>query len=128
MNLKLLFICLAVASAGAADLQKYDYRLLKIQNVSTMEQEMNQAAADGYAFQALIGRQDEALVIVMEKVLDGKAHVDRTYKLLSASKASTMERQLQEAGAVGFKLLQITVANTSFWHGEDLVSILIKEE
>ena len=128
MRLVILIAVLGVATAGAADPQRYDYRILNIQNISKMEQEMNEAAVDGYSFQALIGREDEALVIVMVKALDGKAHGSRTYKLLSASKTSAMRRQLQDAGADGFKLLEMTVANTSFWHSNDLVSILSKEE
>jgi uncharacterized glyoxalase superfamily protein PhnB len=124
----MLLICLAVTTVGAADLQKYDYRLLKIQKVSTMEQEMNEAAADGFAFQALLERNGQQLMLVMEKALDEKARGNKKYKLLSTSKTSTMQKELQEAGEAGFKILEMTVAETSFWGGHELVCILVKEE
>jgi len=121
MRLRILLVCLAVATASAADLQKYDYRILAITKTSTMEKEMNEAAADGYSFQAVMGREGTKLVLVMGKALDGEARGNKTYKLLSASKTSTMQKELQEAGEAGFKLLEMTVANTSFWGGGELV-------
>ena len=128
MRLRILLICLVVATAGAADLQKYEYRILPIGKIPTMEKAMNEAAADGYSFQAVTGEEGQDLVIVMGKALDGETHRGKTYKLLSTSKISTMQEELQQAGEAGFRLLEITFAHTSYWGGNKLVCILSKEE
>jgi hypothetical protein len=129
MSLRIAAAYLAVvATVAAADLPTFDYRLLSRQNVHAMEQAMNEAAADGYAYRALLPGDDRELLVVMEKAVGGEVSIRATYKLLSTSRKVTMERELQEAGEAGFRLLEVTVAVTSFWGGDELVCILGKEE
>ncbi len=49
-----------------------------------------------------------------------------TYKLLATSRTSTMQKELAEVGAEGYRLLGMTVASTAVG-GSELVCILRKD-
>ena len=61
----------------------------------------------------------------MERTGDGGKQFD--YRVLATEKASTLEKDLRQAGADGFQLAGMTVAKTSFG-GAEIVSILRKTE
>jgi hypothetical protein len=48
------------------------------------------------------------------------------YRLVATSKTSTMQKELSEAGAQGFELVGMTVAQTAV-AGEEVVAILRRE-
>ncbi|MEZ5355259.1 MAG: hypothetical protein R2762_21710 [Bryobacteraceae bacterium] len=101
------------------------YKLLATSKTSTMEKEMRAAGDEGYAylgqtvFQSMFGGREVA--VIMER--DPESAVRREYRLQATSRTSTMEKELNEAGADGFRLLGITVSKTKFG-GNELVSIL----
>ena len=63
--------------------------------------------------------------VIMERNPAGEVK-QFTYKLLATSKTSTMQKELQEAGDAGFRLLGMTVSKTALG-GSELVSILRKD-
>lgn len=104
---------------------KYEYRLLATNKTSTMEKELNALGSEGFeykgqtAFKTTFGGKE--VVIIMERNL-GSQNI-YSYKLLATSKTSTMQKELQEAGTMGYTFLGLTVAETAFG-GNELVVIL----
>jgi hypothetical protein len=123
--MKSLLLLAAFQLASAADPDQYSYRLLATSKTSTMEKEMNEAAAGGYVFASVMGG-DTALggkeaVVVMQRPSSGEATA--RYKLLATSKTSTMEKELNEAGVEGFEYRGQTVFASAFG-GNEVVTIL----
>jgi Trk K+ transport system NAD-binding subunit len=50
-----------------------------------------------------------------------------SYKVLATSRTSTLEKELNEAGAEGFQFLGVVVGSTAFG-GKEVVSVLRKYE
>jgi len=130
MLLKIFLFGVAVATSSAADLQRYDYRVLATNKTSTMEKEMNEAADAGYSFQAVMGGESafggKEVVLVMGKPLGGEIAGNKTYKLLATKKTSTMEKELQEMGAEGFDYRGQTVFESTFGGRE--VSVILERD
>jgi hypothetical protein len=102
------------------------YRLLAANRTSTLEKEMQAAGQQGFeyrgqtVFESAFGGREVA--VIMERDNGGPPR-RIAYKLLAASKTSTMQKELAEAGAAGFDLLGMSVGKTSFG-GSEVVSIL----
>jgi hypothetical protein len=103
-----------------------EYRLLATNKTSTMQKEMNQAAAEGFRFEGAMGGETAGggneMVIIMsrEPAANGPRY---DYKLLATNKTSTMQKELSEAGAAGFLYSGQTVYNSAFG-GREVVVIL----
>jgi hypothetical protein len=103
-----------------------EYRLLATNKTSTMEKEMNQAAAEGFRFEGAMGGETAGggneMVVIMsrEPAADGPRY---DYKLLATNKTSTMRKELSEAGAAGFLYSGQTIYNSAFG-GREVVVIL----
>jgi hypothetical protein len=130
MWIKTALFCLAVVTGSAADLQKYDYRVLAANKTSTMEKELNEAADAGYSFQAVMGGESafggKEVVLVMGKTLGSEGAANKRYKLLATKKTSTMEKELQEMGAEGFDYRGQTVFESTFGGRE--VSVILERD
>jgi len=102
------------------------YKMLATNRTSTMEKEMQQAANDGFeyraqtVFESSFGGREVACV--MERNLDASGPRSE-YRLLATNKTSTMQKELQQAGDLGFEALGLTVAKTAFG-GSELVTIM----
>src|SRR2546423_6655075 len=85
-------------SAHAAD-TPLDYRILATSKTSTMEKELNEAAADGYRFAKAMGGksanggQEVIVAMVKESAVSGTGAFK--YKLLATNKTSTMQKEMQ---------------------------------
>ena len=119
--------CLVVSCLGAD--VKYDYRVLATSKTSTMEKEINQAAAEGYEFQAVMGGETaiggKEVVIVMGKLLNGPSAKKR-YALLATSKTATMQKELEQAGDEGFDYKGQTVFESVMGGRE--VSVILERD
>jgi hypothetical protein len=106
-----------------------EYRLLATNKTSTMEKEMNQAAAEGFRFGGAMGGETAGggseMVIIMSRKpdADGPRY---DYRLLATNKTSTMQKEMSEAGGAGFVFCGMTVAETSFG-GREVVSIMRRQ-
>ena len=80
----------------------YEYRVLATSFTHTMELELNRAAEDGFRFRTAMGGETSAgneVVAVMIRRAGVRPRV--SYKLLAASKTSTLEKELQAAADGG---------------------------
>ncbi len=105
------------------------YKLLAAKRTKTIAKEMNEAAAAGYEFSATMTGPTlggNEVVVVMSKPADASPVQRREYALLATNKTSTMQRELREAGAEGFRYRGQSVARTSFG-GREVVVILERE-
>jgi len=113
-------------NAPASTDDPIEYRLLATNKTSTMEKEMNQAAAEGFRFEGAMGGETAGggseMVVIMsrEPAADGPRY---DYRLLATNKTSTMQKELGEAGAAGFIYSGQTVYNSAFG-GREVVVIL----
>jgi hypothetical protein len=102
----------------------YEYRLLATTKTSSMQKEM-QAAGDGgfeycaqTVFNSPFGGQE--VVVILER--DRRAVPQPfEYRLLATSKTGTMEKELQQAGEMGFEYVGMTVGPTAIGGHEVVV-------
>lgn len=106
------------------------YRLLATTKTSTLQKEMQQAANDGYAyldqtvFESSFGGQEVAVIMELDP---SRKEMHTSYRLLATTKTSTMQRELQDAGAQGYILLGLTVGKTAIG-GDEIVTILRRDD
>jgi hypothetical protein len=106
---------------------RYAYKLLATTKTSTMQKELQDAGNAGYeykgqtVFKTAFGGKE--VVVILELDREVKDHVQYEYKLLATSKTSTMQKELQEAGAAGFEFVGVTVGDSSIG-GAEVITIL----
>lgn len=107
--------------------REIEYRLLATNRTSSMEQEMNAVAADGYRIASVMGGQTAfggpETVVVMSRNSGDAVGDGFEYRLLATSQTSTMQDELSAAGRDGFGYVGQTVFETRFG-GEEVVVIL----
>jgi len=107
---------------------RYAYRLLATARTSTMEKEIQQAAAAGYhyrgqtVFDTAFGGDE--VVVILERDDEGQPQAFE-YRLVATSKTSTLEKELAEVGAAGYEVVGMTVSKTALG-GSELVAIARK--
>ena len=129
----LLFLAGAAIGLGCAafgaDLRS-EYRLLATNKTSTMQKEIDDAAAAGFRYRTVMGGETSfggsEVVVIMWQDPEKAGKQRYQYRLLATSKTSTMQRELQEAGDQGFEYRGQTVFNTAFG-GEEVVIILERD-
>jgi hypothetical protein len=118
----LMSVVLATAAVpfAAAAQSGTDFRVLATSKTSTMEKEMGDAAAAGYRFAAVMGGETSfggsEVVVLMQKT--PRPAVRYEYRLLTTSKTSTMQRELQAAADEGFEYVGQTVFQSTFGGSE----------
>jgi hypothetical protein len=115
-----------VVSRMAEAKGRFSYKLLATSKTSTMEKELQQAADAGFeyrgqtVFKSTFG--GEEVVCILERDKDSGAERSQ-YKLLATSRTSTLQKELLDAGRVGYQILGMTVGKTAMG-GTELVAIL----
>jgi hypothetical protein len=113
------------AMAGAQDATSY--RVLATNKTSTMQKELQDAAAAGYRFVSVMGGETSfggnEVVVLMQKVPAGSRF---EYRLLATSKTSTMQKELQQAGDAGFEFVGQTVFESTF--GGKEVGVILERD
>ena len=98
------------------------FRLLTA-STSTLETELNEAAAQGYVLVAMTATEtlgnDEVVVVMSRRPADGSRPA--RYKVLAAEETSTLRRELDAMGAFGFRYRDQSVTETSFGGLEAIV-------
>jgi len=121
-------LLLGVQIATAQTAGAVEYRVQATLKTSTMEKELNEAARDGFRFQAVMGGETEfgghEVVAVMSKTRDSKSPY--RYRLLATSKTSTMQKELQAAADEGYEYRGQTVFESAFG-GKEVVCILERD-
>lgn len=107
------------------DSGRYAYRLLATMKTSTMQEEIQEAAAAGFHYRAQTVFETafggEEVVVILERDEDAPIQ-PMEYRLLATSRTSTLESELQDAAKIGYELVGMTVGETSFG-GQELVAI-----
>ena len=117
-----------VKESGAAGRSAFRYKLLATSKTSTMQKEMQSLADEGYeyvdqtVFQTAFGGRE---VVVIMEADPSRKEPRSTYRLLATTKTSTLQKELQEAGAQGYVLLGLTVGKTEIG-GDEIVAVLRK--
>jgi hypothetical protein len=118
-------VVVVMTRAGGAP-QRYEYRLLATTKTSTMQRELEEAAAAGFqyrgqsVFASMFGGKE--VVVILERDREAASKDRWEYRLLATSKTSTMQRELSGTGAQGFEYVGMTVASTAMG-GSELVTI-----
>ena len=122
-----LAAALAMSVVTYASDASLDYRILATSKTSTMEKELNDAAAAGYRFgKAMSGKSangGQEVVVAMVKDLANSGEKGRKYLLLAANKTSTMQKEMQRAADQGYEYADQTVFQTAFG-GREVVVIM----
>jgi hypothetical protein len=104
---------------------RYAYRLLATSKTSTMQKEIQEAADAGFeyrsqtVFDTMFGGDE--VVVILERDKDAEIGAFE-YKLLATTKTSTLQKELLQAGAAGYQIVGMTVAQTAMG-GKELVAI-----
>jgi hypothetical protein len=125
-------LALAFASAltcpALAGAEGVEYRVLATNKTSTMEKEMQEAAAAGFRYGGTMGGETafggNEVVVVMTKAGGGAPRYE--YRLLATTKTSTMQRELQDAAGAGFEYKGQSVFSSMFG-GKEVVVILERD-
>ena len=121
-------VIVAMVKEAAAGQGALKYKLLATSKTSTMEKELQRWADEGYeyveqtVFQSAFGGRE---VVVIMEADPSRKELRSTYRLLATTKTSTMQKELQEAGAQGYVLLGLTVGKTEIG-GDEVVAVLRK--
>jgi hypothetical protein len=132
----LLALGLAVASAPVVSGMKaravdtIDYRVVATLKTSTMEKELNEGAAAGFRFQAVMGGETalggkEVVAIMSRPTGGGGSRYE--YKLLATNKTGTMQKEVSAASELGYEYRGQTVFESAFG-GKEVVCILEKDK
>ncbi|MBK7927397.1 MAG: hypothetical protein IPJ98_07860 [Bryobacterales bacterium] len=126
----LLTLATAVASF-AADIPAIEYRVLATSKTSTMEKEMNEAAAQGFRFAAAMGGETafggKEAVVTMAKPAPGAAESAAwRYLLLATNRTSTMQKEIADAARQGYVYKGQTVFHSAFG-GQEVAVILERD-
>jgi hypothetical protein len=116
-----------VMSKSGSGAPRFEYRLLATSKTSTMQRELQEAAAGGFeykgqsVFSSMFGGKE--VVVILERDREAPPAATKwEYRLLATSKTSTMQRELSETGAAGFEFVGFTVGSTAMG-GSELVTI-----
>ena len=104
-----LLLLLSICSLCSAQEPKADdrYKLLATTKTSTMEKEVNEAAAQGYRILVGSPTSGKEMAIFMERVATSSEPYK--YKLLATTRTGTMQKELNEAAEGGYRLLPRTL-------------------
>lgn len=115
-------VCLAQKSKVEEDLQ---YKLLATTKTSTMQKELDETAAKGYRI--LVGSPTSGSEMAIFLSREATADAPFKYKLLATTRTGTMQKELNEAAAEGFRLLPRTmIAKAQIIGGVEIVMIMEK--
>ena len=120
---------LAISVGVSAAESSFDYRVLATFKTSTMERELNEAAAAGYRFSKVMGGKATnggQVIIAMVKDPLAPGQEARKYRLLSTTKTSTMQTEMQQLADDGYSYLDQTVFESAI--GGKEVAVIMEFE
>jgi hypothetical protein len=112
-----LFLALPAASQETKIDLTLQYLVLATHRTGTMQDELNDAARQGYRVIAGIPDKDEA-IFLLEKLPQGSGTY--AYHLLATKRTSTMEKELNMAALDGFRY----VPQTSIKRGDEILLLM----
>jgi hypothetical protein len=130
---RLLIVLIAAATlapAAAAQQLKVEpeqrYLVLATAKTGTMQKELDEVAAMGFCVLFTSPTSGPELAVFLERM--AKPPDTYKYKLLATSRSATMEHELNESGAQGYRLLVRTmIAKLQLLGTMEIIAILEKE-
>ena len=98
------------------------YLLLSTLKTSTMQKELDEAAAQGFRVVTGSPTSTNEWAVLLERVADPASPYK--YKLLATTKISTMRKELNEAAAEGYRLLPRTMTSKSGFLSVEVVMLV----
>ena len=121
--LALMVVLLASLAAAAQDTETLQYKLLATTRTGTMQKEINETAAAGYRI--IVGAPTSGSEMALFLSRDGTVAEPYQYKLLATTRTGTMQKELNETAAGGFRLIPSTmIAKTQLLGGVEIVMVL----
>ena len=99
------------AWAAAEEGEQYDYLLLETNKPSILQQELDEAAAQGFRFGVM---NSSGVVMRRERGREGEDRFQ--YEVLGTKRVSTMQKEMSQFGTEGFRYRGL-----SYFHGEKVV-------
>jgi hypothetical protein len=125
LTIALLFLA-PFLSATARDLDlSHKYLLLATKKTSTMQKELNQAAAAGYRIIAGSRTSGTEMALLLESVAEPPNTYE--YELLATTKTSTMQKELAVAAVRGFRLLPETMMQKEQMFGPMEIVVVLEK-
>jgi hypothetical protein len=125
-NVAIFAFTLAVLSAPTFAQSKLDedlqYKLLATRRTSTMQKEIDEVAARGYRI--LVGSPTSSTEMAVFMSREGTVEQPFKYKLLATARTGTMQKELNEASADGFRLIPSTMIAKAGFVTVEIVMIL----
>ena len=98
------------------------YKLLATRRTSTMQKEIDEVAAKGYRI--LVGSPTSSTEMAVFLSQEGTAERPFKYKLLATTRTGTMQKELNEISADGYRLIPSTMIAKSGLLAVEIVMIL----
>jgi hypothetical protein len=98
------------------------YLLLSTSRTSTMQKELDAAAAEGFRVLTGSGLSGDELALLLERMSDTTQPM--TYRLLATSRTGTMERELNDAANEGFRMLPRTLMRKGTGSGGEIIVVM----
>lgn len=121
-------VVVVMGRKASAPVSRLQFKLLATSKTSTLEKELRAAGADSFeyrgetVFESAFGGREVS--VILEKSSAGtQRKID--YRVLSTSKTSTLQKELQAAGDEGYECLGMMVGKTAIG-GAETISILRK--
>jgi hypothetical protein len=119
-----LFFLITSAWAGDLDLTQR-FLLLATTKTSTMQKELDEASAAGFRVIGSSPTSGSEMVVIMEKLATPPNNYQ--YHLLATTRTSTMQKEISEEAAKGFRLLPKTIiAKQQMLGGQEIVLLMEK--
>jgi len=127
-SLSLVFIlssvCLLRSGDSDSEMGKR-YLLLATSRTKTMQKEITAASEQGFKILMSSPTSGDEMVLLMEKLATPEEPFQ--YQILATTRTSTMEKELNEAGEEGFKMIpQTMIAKKQVFGGDEIVVVLEK--
>jgi len=110
--------------------KRFSYRLVTLKNLGTMEEELaralTSAAANGFRYRGLVQAPlGGHAVVVLEQDADAEA-APLEYLVLATTRLSTLERELEEAASLGYRVMALTMNGGGAFDSNDRIAVLTR--
>jgi hypothetical protein len=90
----------ALSAASVAEAQDDRYLLLATERTSTMQNEINAAAARGFRVVAASPKESSEVVVLLEQAKDSYE-----YRLVATTRTATLQREITDAAEAGYRIV-----------------------
>ena len=117
-----LWLGLLCAAASYSQDEALQYKLLATTRTSTMQKEIDQMASQGYRI--LVGAPTSGSEMVLLLSRDGTIAQPFQYKLLATTRTGTMQKELNDAADMGFRIIPSTMIPKKGFLSTEIVVIM----